>query len=567
MFELVINRPRNLKNDLLAGLTVALALVPEAVAFSFVAGVDPGVGLWAAFFMGLITATLGGRPGMISGATGAMAVVMTAFVVLYGIEYLFAAVVLCGIFQIVFGLLRFGKFVRLLPHPVMLGFVNGLAIVIGMAQFGQFKDNLRVVFDEASGNFLVAGDWISGPALYTTIGLIVLTMAIIHFLPRFTRMVPGALAAIVTVTLLVQFTPLEAVTVNDYIGTQKAVALEKTVKTREFEAAKPAMIHGDISELGVEKAAETFVAPATSTESRTAGRFHLPQIPFNFQSLGIIFGLALTLAAVGLIESLMTLTLIDELTETRGNGNRECMGQGLGNVVSGFFGAMGGCAMIGQSMINIRSGGRGRLSGISAALFLLCFIVFPPLWACIGLIPVAALIGVMFIVSIATFEWTSFRLWNKIPKIDFLIIVLVSSMTVIFDLAVAVGAGVVVSALVFAWKKSHRIHANISEQDGVKVYELDGPMFFGSVTAFKDIFTPNEDPDEVVIEFRNCRVYDHSALEAVHGLCEKYRSLGKRARLKHLSPECQILLMKSGDLVEVDPGNDPSYHIPTSELA
>ncbi len=567
MFELIINRPKNVKNDLLAGLTVALALVPEAVAFSFVAGVDPGVGLWAAFFVGLITAALGGRPGMISGATGAMAVLMTAFVILYGLEYLLAAVVLCGLLQILFGLLRFGKFIRLLPHPVMLGFVNGLAIVIGMAQFGQFKENLRVIFDEATGNFVVAGDWISGAALYTTISLVVLTMAIIHFLPRLTKVVPGALVAIVAVTLLVQFTPLEAITVNDYIRTQKAVALERSVKTQEFQAAMPNMIHGEIPELGVEKAAETFVAPTAPVEDRKAGRFHIPQIPFTLQSLGIIFGLALTLAAVGLIESLMTLTLIDELTETRGNGNRESIGQGLGNVVSGLFGAMGGCAMIGQSMINIRSGGRGRLSGISAALFLLCFIVFPPLWACIGLIPVAALIGVMFIVSIATFEWTSLRLWNKIPKIDFLIIVLVSAMTVIFDLAIAVGAGVVVSALVFAWKKSHRIHANISEQDGVKVYELDGSMFFGAVTAFKDIFTPNEDPDEVVIEFRNCRVYDHSALEAVHSLCEKYRSLGKRARLKHLSPECQVLLMKSGDLVEVDPGHDPSYHIPTSELA
>lgn len=568
MFELIVNRPKNLKNDLLAGLTVALALVPEAVAFSFVAGVDPAVGLWAAFFMGLIAASAGGRPGMISGATGAMAVVMTAFVVLYGLEYLFAAVVLCGILQILFGLFGFGRFIRLLPHPVMLGFVNGLAIVIGKAQFGQFKENLRVVFDDATGNFIVTGDWISGTALYTTIGLIILTMAIIHFLPRFTKVLPGALVAIVTVTLLVQFTPLQSVTVNDYINNRKAVALEQQTKTKEFEAAMPAMVHGEIPELGARKAAEDFVALTTSQAARqAAGHFHIPQIPFTMESLGLIFGLALTLASVGLIESLMTLTLIDEITETRGNGNRECIGQGLGNFVSGMFGAMGGCAMIGQSMINIRSGGRTRLSGISAALFLLCFIVFPPLWACIGLIPVAALIGVMFIVSIATFEWTSFRLWNKIPTVDFLIIVLVSSMTVIFDLAIAVGTGVVVSALVFAWKKSHRLHANITERDGAKVYELDGSMFFGSVTAFKDLFTPNEDPDAVVIEFRNCRVYDHSALEAVHGLCEKYRSLGKQARLKHLSPECQVLLMKSGDLVEVDPGNDPSYHIPASELA
>lgn len=566
MFDLIIKRNKNLKNDLLSGLTVALALVPEAVAFSFVAGVDPSVGLWAAFFVGFITAFIGGRPGMISGATGAMAVVMTAFVVLYGLEYLFAAVILCGIIQVSFGLLKLGKFVRMLPHPVMLGFVNGLAIVIGKAQFGQLQTNPHVVYNSVTKNFEVVGDWITGTPLYTAIGLILVTMAIIQFLPRLTKALPGTLVAIVAMTLLVQFTPLESPTVRDFVDTQKTVAQEKAYKTKQFDVIKQNLTLGEVDEKAHKYASSVIEIPEEKSE-RVAGVFQIPSIPFTFESLFIIFGLGLTLASIGLIESLMTLTLIDELTETRGRGNRESIGQGVANIVSGFFGSMGGCAMIGQSMINIRSGGRGRISGISAALFLLCFIIIPTLWEFIGMIPVAALIGVMFIVVIGTFEWSSLRLWNKIPKSDFAVIVLVSSITVIFDLAIAVAAGVVISAVVFAWKKSQVIRATTSTEASTKIYTLSGPLFFGAITNFKEIFTPQEDPEQVIIEFKDCRVYDHSAVEAINSICEKYKEQGKEVHLRHLSKECQQLLSRAGDTIEVDVRNDPDYHIASDQLA
>ena len=560
MIDLIIRRQKNLKNELLAGLTVALALVPEAVAFAFVAGVDPRVGLWAAFIVGIITAVIGGRPGMISGATGAMAVVMTAFVVLYGLEYLFAAVVLCGVIQLLAGVLRVGKFVRLLPHSVMLGFVNGLAIVIGEAQFGQLKENAHVVYNSHEGVFEVAAQWMSGPALIATIGIITATMAIIHFLPKFTKAIPGTLVAIVVMTLAVQFLPLSAVTVDDFIETRNAVAAEKNYKSELFAEMKGDLKVSEVESKAIELAAATVQIPAQE-QGRQAGRFRIPRIPLTLRSLGIILGLAVTLAAIGLIESLMTLSLIDELTESRGSGNRECVGQGIGNIVAGLFGSMGGCAMIGQSMINIRSGGRSRLSGISAALFLLGVILFPPLWKFVGLIPVAALIGVMFIVVIATFEWTSLRLWNRIPKTDMFVIVAVSAMTVIFDLAIAVAAGVIVSALVFAWQKSRHISAEIRDVDGVRSYILNGPLFFGAVTAFKDLFDPTRDPEEVVVEFRDCRVYDHSALEAIHAVSQKYSEAGKTMKLKHLSRECQTLLEKAGDIIDVDMVADPDYHI------
>lgn len=566
MIDLIIKRNSNLKNDLLSGLTVALALIPEAVAFSFVAGVDPSVGLWAAFFVGIITASIGGRPGMISGATGAMAVVMTAFVVLYGLEYLFAAVILCGVLQILFGFFKLGKFVRLLPHPVMLGFVNGLAIVIGKSQFSQLKTNPEVVYNSESSTFEVVGEWLSGPPLYMTLGLILLTMVIIHYLPKLTKAIPGTLAAIVLVTLLVQFTPIESPTVNQFVETQKQVEQEKALKAKLFDEIKPNLTLAELESKAIALANQPIELTPPET-NREAGVFKIPEIPFTFESLFVILGLALTLAAIGLIESLMTLTLIDELTDTRGQGNRECVGQGVANMVAGFFGSMGGCAMIGQSMINIRSGGRHRLSGISAALFLLCFIMVPPLWNLIGLIPIAALIGVMFIVVIGTFEWTSLRLWNKIPKSDFLVIVMVSTVTVIFDLAIAVGTGVIISALVFAWKKSQRIRAEVVNENGRKIYILDGPIFFGSVTNFKAIFTPADDPDDVVIEFQNCRVYDHSALEAINGISEKYRNLGKSLHLRHLSKECQQLLSNAEDIIEVDIRHDPVYHIATDRLA
>ena len=560
MVELLINRDINWKNEILSGLTVALALVPEAIAFAFVAGVDPSVGLWAAFFVGFITSLLGGRPGMISGATGAMAVVMTAFVVLYGIEYLFAAVILCGVIQMLCGVLRIGKFVRLLPHSVMLGFVNGLAIVIGLAQFGQLQERHAVVFNDRSQAFEIVGNWMSSGTMLVTALLIAITMAIIHFLPKFTKAVPGTLVAIIVVTLLVQFSPLDAITVNESVTHMKAVAAEKYEKTRLFDSEKQTLMFADVNDRGHEIAARTLAVStvassggqaASATSDRVAGRFALPSIPVSFKSLGIIIGLAATLAAIGLIESLMTLTLIDELTESRGSGNRECVAQGLGNLVSGLFGSMGGCAMIGQSMINIRSGGRHRLSGLTAAICLLGFILIPPLWACIGMIPVPALIGVMFIVVIATFEWTSLRLWNKIPRSDMFVIVVVSAITVFFDLAIAVAAGVAISALVFAWKKSQRIQADVVLEGDIKSYELRGPLFFGAVTSFKEIFTPSEDPAVINIEFKDTRVYDHSALEAINGICAKYRALGKTVILKNLSEECQILLNRAEPIMDV----------------
>ncbi|MEL0095324.1 MAG: SulP family inorganic anion transporter [Planctomycetaceae bacterium] len=561
MIDLVVPRDMNWKNEVLSGLTVALALVPEAIAFAFVAGVDPSVGLWAAFFVGFITSLLGGRPGMISGATGAMAVVMTAFTVLYGLEFLFAAVILCGVIQIVSGLLGVAKFVHLLPHTVMLGFVNGLAIVIGLAQFKQLQSGHTVQFNPVTQGFDIVGQWISGVELLVTATIIAVTMAIIHFLPKFTKAVPGTLVAIVAVTLLVQFTPITSVTVNQSVDQMKVVAAEKAEKSRLFEIEKQSLAFSEIDSLGhaiAERRVDTIKAVNQNEASRIAGHFAIPRIPFTFGSLSIVFGLAVTLAAIGLIESLMTLTLIDELTESKGSGKREAIAQGTANIVSGLFGSMGGCAMIGQSMINIRSGGRHRLSGITAAVFLLAFILIPPLWNCIGLIPVASLIGVMFVVVIATFEWTTLRLWNKIPRSDMAVIVAVSSITVIFDLAIAVAAGVAISALVFAWKSSQQIQVEIFEEGGAKTYELKGDLFFGAVTTFREIFTPQDDPDLVYIEFKMTRVCDHSALEAINA---KYRALKKTVILTNLSADCQTLINKAKPIMDVTIG-EHDLHTP-----
>ena len=497
------------KNDILSGLTVALALVPEAVAFAFVAGVEPLVGLYAAFMVGLITAIAGGRPGMISGATGALAVVMVSLVAQHGVEYLFAAVVLMGIIQITVGLLRLGKFIRMVPHPVMLGFVNGLAIVIFLAQLQSFQ-----VTDDY-GNSV----WMQGQQLWIMLALVALTMAIIHYLPKLTKAVPASLAAIITVTLLVMFSGAESRTVGDL-----------------------ASIAGGLPE------------------------FHIPMVPLTMETLQIILPYAFILAAIGLIESLLTLSLIDEITETRGRGNRECIGQGLANTTTGFFGGMGGCAMIGQSMININSGGRSRLSGISAALFLLAFIMFAS--ELIEMIPLAALTGVMFIVVIGTFEWSSFRIMGKIPRSDAFIIVLVSGVTVATDLAIAVIVGVIVSALVFAWE--HAKHINVRTYEGKmggKVYELHGPLFFASINNFSNLFDPKNDPDDVVVEFQHSRVMDHSAIEAIDNLAERYLNANKRLHLRHLSEDCQLLLKKAGDLVEVNVIEDPRYRIADDQLA
>jgi len=499
---------KNIKDDLLSGLTVSLAMVPEAIAFAFVAGVNPLVGLYAAFFVGLIAASIGGRPGMISGATGALAVVMVALVADHGVEYLFATVVLMGIIQISAGVFRIGKFIRMVPYPVMLGFVNGLAIVIFLAQLQQFKE------EKMNGT----EEWLAAPDMALLLGLVAITMAIIHYLPRFTRVVPSSLAAILFVTVIVTLLNLDVRTVGDV-----------------------ASIGGGLPD------------------------FHIPEVPFTWETLMIILPYSLILAAIGLIESLLTMRLIDEVTQTRGQGNKECIGQGTANVVTGFFGGMGGCAMIGQSMININSGGLGRLSGITAAIALLCYILFAsPL---IEMIPVAALIGVMFIVVLCTFEWSSFRILKKIPRADAFVLILVSGITVATDLAIAVIIGVIVSALVFAWESAKHMSAKTyTKENGTLVYELHGPLFFSSVTSFNDIFDPKNDPDEIEIDFRHTRVSDHSGIEAIDSIAERYSKLGKKLHLTHLSPECISLLVKAEDLAEVNVSEDPHYHVATDRL-
>ena len=519
MFSLITNNTHNVKNDLLSGITVALALVPEAVAFAFVAGVEPMVGLYAAFMMGLLTSIFGGRPGMISGATGATAVVMVSLVAQHGVQYLFATVVLAGLIQITAGILKLGKYIRIVPHPVMLGFVNGLAIVIFLAQLGQFK-------------IVEAGQqvWMQGSELYIMGILIAITMLIVHFLPKLTTAIPAGLIAIIAVTLAVIGLDLEARTVLDFVKGM----------------------------LPVEEA-------ATATLKGGLPSFAIPQVPFTWDTLSIIFPYAIIIAAIGLIESLLTLSLIDEITGTRGQGNRECIGQGLANTTNGFFGGMGGCAMIGQSMININSGGRGRLSGITAALVLLAFILFGSSF--IEIIPLAALVGIMFMVVLGTFEWSSLRLLGKIPATDIFIVILVSGVTVLFDLAIAVVIGVIVSALVFAWKHAQHIQVDTYIDDnGWKVYDLRGPIFFGSVANFKELFTPKEDPEDVIIEFKRSRVSDHSGIEALDTLAEKYQGEGKTLHLRHLSPECRKLLKRAGKLCEVNVLEDPDYKVVTDEL-
>lgn len=503
----------SIKNDILSGLTVALALVPEAVAFAFVAGISPIVGLYGAFMMGLVTSVFGGRPGMISGATGAMAVVMVHLVSegnalggsdSMGLQYLFAALLLTGIIQIFAGLFRLGKFVRMIPYPVMMGFVNGLAIVIFISQLGMFKSQ---------------GEWLQGVSLYTMTGLVAVTMLIMIFLPMLTKKIPAALTAIVVVSLVVIFGELETETVHSFIV-------------------------------------------ANGGEGIKAGlpSFQFPLISLSLETLFFITPYALILAAIGLIESLMTLNLIDELTDSHGSGNRECVAQGAGNLVNGLFGGMGGCAMIGQSIINIKSGGRGRLSGITASLALLFFILFGSNY--IEQVPIAALVGVMFMVVIGTFAWSSFKVWNKVPKADVVVIVLVTLLTVLFDLAIAVLAGVVVSSLVFAWENAKRIRARKRiDEHGVKHYEIYGPLFFGCIELFNSKFDPKNDPDEVVIDFKESRIVDQSAIECVNKLTERYLKNGKNIHLRHLSPDCVKLIEKAEKICDVNVLEDPDYFV------
>jgi SulP family sulfate permease len=526
MTEFITKNAKNVRNDILSGITVALALVPEAVAFAFVAGVDPLVGLYAAFMVGLITSIFGGRPGMISGATGALAVVMVSLVAdgnamgnpdeNLGLYYLFLTVILMGVIQVLAGVFKLGKFVRLIPHSVMMGFVNGLAIVIFLSQLGMFKKTIGA-----------EKVWLEGASLWYMIGLVGLTMIIMWGLPKLkaTKKLPEALIAILVVSGIAIFSNLDVATVGSFI-----------------------------KDGGGEGLKGGFPVPVLET---------FLNIPLNFETFKFIFPYALILAAIGLIESLMTLNLIDDLTETRGNSNRECVAQGSANILTGLFGGMGGCAMIGQSIINIKGGGRGRLSGITAAVMLLMFILFASSY--IEQVPIAALVGVMFMVVVGTFAWSSFRIMNKIPKTDVFVLILVSSLTVIFDLAIAVVSGVIISALVFAWENAKKIRARKRyKEDGTKIYEIWGPLFFGSISAFNDKFDVKNDPESVEIDFVEARVSDHSAIEAIFALVEKYQAANKKIILKHLSEDCKVLLYKASpiftDIIEEDI-DDPRYHL------
>lgn len=489
------------KTEVLSGLTVALALVPEAIAFAMIAGLSPLVGLYAAFSMGLITSIFGGRPGMISGATGAIAVVIVALAKSHGVEYVFATVILAGVIQMTAGVLRLGKFIRLVPHSVMFGFVNGLAIVIFMSQLVQFKD-------------LNTDTWLTGIPLLTMLGLVILTMIIIWGLPKLTKVVPASLAAILTVFGIVTYFGIDTTTVGDI-----------------------ASIQGGFPP------------------------FHIPAIPFNLETLYLIFPYALIVAGVGLIESLLTLNLIDEITETKGSSNREAAAQGLANIITGFLSGMGGCAMIGQSLINISNGARARLSGIVASVMLLVFVMFGS--ELIEKVPMAALTGLMIMVAIGTFEWISIRMFNKMPKHDIFVGVSVAIITVLLhNLALAVLIGVVISALVFAWESAKRIRARkYMDEKGIKHYEIYGPLFFASTTAFAEKFDVLNDPEEVIIDFRESKIADMSAIDAVNKITERYAKVNKKLHLRHLSEDCRRLLKNADKVIDVNIIEDPTYKV------
>ncbi|MEM6515609.1 MAG: SulP family inorganic anion transporter [Bacteroidota bacterium] len=533
------NFTQNPKNDILSGLTVALALVPEAVAFAFVAGVDPLVGLYGAFMMGLVTALFGGRPGMISGATGAMAVVMVHLIQKgnevglaldspienLGLQWLFITLLFVGLIQISAGIFKLGKFVRLIPHPVMMGFVNGLAIVIFLSQLGLFPNAvpMDISFFENTSEWFTA--LFSNTNFWKMMGFIGLTMGVMYGLPKLTKKIPAALIAIIVVACITIFGGIEVSTVGSFIREGGGQGLQGGLPTFQDQ------IFGLFSTLN--------------------------------GNWGTIISTAFILAAVGLIESLMTLNLVDEITETRGNGNRECIAQGGANILNGLFGGMGGCAMIGQSIINVDSGGRGRLSGAVAAIALLCFVLFgAPL---IEQIPIAALVGVMFMVVIGTFAWSSFRIIRKIPLSDAIVLVAVSAITVWQDLAIAVISGVIISALVFAWKNAKMIRARKRIQpDGTKTYEIWGPLFFGSIQNFNAKFDVKNDPKTVEIDFVESRVSDHSALEAIFNLVNKYEAEGKSIKLKHLSEDCKRIMRKASPKFEeviIEDVDDPRYHL------
>jgi SulP family sulfate permease len=497
-----------IKNDILSGLVVAVALVPEAIAFSFIAEVSPIVGLYTAFILGLITALIGGKPGMISGATGSVAVVLIGLslqakamletqglsgdALAFGVlQYITLAAVLAGLIQIAVGVLKLGKFIRLVPQPAMYGFVNGLAIVIAIAQFKFFEDQ--------------------GLAMY---GIVIATMAIMYFLPKFTKAVPAGLIAIVGITLIVYFTGMNTLLVGDLTNLS------------QFKGQLP-----------------DFIVPSTL---------------FSLDAILMVLPFAIIVALVGLIESLLTLSVLDEMSDTRGSGNKECVALGTGNLTCGFFGGMPGCAMIGQSIINYTSGGLGRLSGITAAVGLMLLVA--TFTDVLNVIPVAVLVGIMFMVSIGTFEWASFSHIKHMPRIDAFVMIAVTLITIMYDLAIAVISGVIISALAFAWKHARIYASSHVEEDGTKVYDLSGPLFFGSATTFSDNFTVDQDPPKVVINFKDARVMDSSGVEAIDAITRKYEEAGKNLLLRHLSKDCKAILKQAGPHCTYEE-DDPTYKV------
>ncbi|WP_282178634.1 SulP family inorganic anion transporter [Maribacter stanieri] len=502
------------KNEILAGLTVAMTMIPESLMFAILAGFSPLVGLYGAFIMGLVTAIFGGRPGLISGGAGATVVVLMALMNSHGLEYVFAAVALAGVFQLIVGFLKLGKFIRLVPQPVMFGFVNGLAIIIFMAQMDQFKVGV--------GDAAV---WLTGSAMYTMIGLVLFTIAIIVFVPRITKAVPASLIGIIVVFIVVYFLNIDTKQVVDIIN-------QDTLPGEELKSL-----------------------------SGSLPSFHIPTIPFTLEAFKIILPYGLIMAAVGLTEGLLTLNLVDEITGTKGNSNRECLAQGGANILNGFFGGMGGCPMIAQTLVNLSAGSRARLSGIIAALTILLIILFGA--PVIELVPIAALVGVMVMVSVGTFEWASFKAFRRMPKSDIFVMILVTLITVILhNLALAVLIGVIISALVFAWESAKRIRARkYVDEFGVKHYEIYGPLFFGSTTLFNEKFDVQGDPNEVIIDFKESRIADMSGIEALNKITERYAKVGKKLHLRHLSKDCIRLLADAEEIIEVNVMEDPTYKV------
>jgi SulP family sulfate permease len=489
----------NYKTEILAGLTVAMTMIPESLSFAILAGFPPLMGLYAACIAGLFTAIFGGRPGMISGGAGATTIVLIALMKSNGLEYVLAAVALAGVLQILVGVFKLGKFIRLVPHPVMFGFVNGLAIVIFMSQIDQFK---KVVNGEMT--------WLTGMPMLIMAGLVALTIVIVLFLPKLTKAVPSSLFAIIVVFMLVFFFGIETKTVKDI-----------------------ASVSGGFPP------------------------FHIPNIPLTFETLQIIFPYALIMAAVGLTEGLLTLNLVDEITETRGNGNKECIAQGGSNILNGFFFGMGGCPMIAQTLVNLSAGSRARLSGIVAAFTILIIVLFGA--PVIEMVPMAALVGVMIMVAIGTFEWASLKIFNKMPKNDVFLVVIVALITVfLHNLALAVLIGVIISALVFSWESAKRIRARkFIDENGVKNYEIYGPLFFASTAVFSEKFNVANDPNEIIIDFKESRISDMSAIEALNNLTRKYSTAGKTVHLKHLSQDCIQLLKNAEAVIDVNIMEDP----------